>query len=188
MRITHIGRRGSWRSVADAARTTVGLEAGQGDPSSDWKRRMLLCEHSPIRKIIINWTWADLLWWVQTHFTRHHAGVEWFVKTSRADRTGIPRESLSQSALVNVEGDANAQAVISISRKRLCCKASPETREAWKTLLEALKPIEPELYSVCVPDCIYRGYCYEYKTCGYYLTDEFQARLTEYRGEGSRDE
>ena len=41
---------GTWRDVANAARTTIGQEAGEGEPSSKWKRRMLLAEHSPIRK------------------------------------------------------------------------------------------------------------------------------------------
>jgi hypothetical protein len=32
--------------------------------------------------------------------------------------------------------------------------------------LEELKFIEPELYSCCMPDCMYRGGCKEFKSCG----------------------
>ena len=76
---------------------------------------------------------------------------------------------------------ANANALIAISRKRLCACASPETREAWEALLETIRETEPELYAACVPDCIYRGWCYEYKSCGWFRTEEFQKRLAEYR-------
>jgi len=181
MKISFIKVTNTWRDVADAARTTIGKDAGEGEPSSNWKRRMLLAEHSPIRKIHVNWKWVDLLWWVQTHFTRHKFGVEWFVQTSRTDRTGIDRNTLSQSSLVNVEGQANAQAIINISRKRLCSKASPETRQAWIVFLNSLKELEPELVSICVPDCVYRGWCYEYDSCKFHLTDGYQMILKTYR-------
>lgn len=88
---------------------------------------------------------------------------------------------MSQSNLVEHEFLANAQALINISRKRLCNQASKETREAWKEILESIKGDQPELYTVCVPDCIYRGWCYEYKSCGYHKTEQYQQRLIEYR-------
>jgi len=47
-----LGIRGSWRDITDSARTTVNKEAGKKEPSSNWKRRMLLCEHSPIRNYL----------------------------------------------------------------------------------------------------------------------------------------
>lgn len=182
MRVQLLDIVGTWREVADAARTTIGLEAGTGEPSSSWKRRMLLAEHSPIRKLRVNWKWRDLFWWVQTHFTRHHVGVEWFVSTSRTDRTGVDRSTIGQDAPVNVEGEANAQAIINISRKRLCFEhPSKETRQAWQEFLASIKDAQPELYQVCVPDCIYRGWCYEYKGCNYHLTDAYRRRLAEYR-------
>jgi hypothetical protein len=181
MEVKFIKVKGTWREVADAARTTIGMEAGENEPSSNWKRKMLLAEHSPIRKIHINWKWINLLWWVQTHFTRHKYGVEWWVSTSRSDRTGVDRSKIGQDAPVNVEGEANPQALINISRKRLCNQASKETREAWKLFLENLKDKEPELYNVCVRDCIYRGWCYEYKSCGFHKTDKFKEQLNNYR-------
>lgn len=181
MEVNLIKTKGTWRDVGDAARVTIGMEAGEGEPSSSWKRRMLLCEHSPIRKIHINWKWTDLLWWVQTHFTRHKYGVEWWVSTSRSDRTGVDRNTIGQDAPVNVEGEANIQAIINISRKRLCNQASKETRVAWKAFLCKLAQVEPEIDSVCVPDCIYRGWCYEYRSCNFHKTEEFQKQLKKYR-------
>lgn len=172
---------GTWRNVADSARTTVNMEEGTGEPSSRWKKNMLLAEHSPIRKIHISWKWYDLKRWVSDHFVRHHNGIEHFVKTDRSDRTGINRDNLSQSSLTNHECEANPQSIINVSRKRLCNQASHDTREAWKKVLEEIKPLEPELYSVCVPECIYRGFCPEMKSCGYHKTSEYKRRLELYR-------
>jgi len=181
MKISFLKIKGDWQEVKDAAMTTIGKDAG-ATPSSEWKRRMLLCEHSPIRKLIVKWKWTSIFWWVQTHFTRHHVGVEWHVPTSRTDRTGIDRtEEGSQSNLISVEGEANAQAIINISRRRLCMLASKETREAWIVFLMRLSTYEPELARVSVPDCVYRGYCYEYKTCGYFTTKAYQMELERYR-------
>ena len=77
---------------------------------------------------------------------------------------------------------ANAQAIINISRKRLCSCASKETREAWKQVLEVLKEVDPILVEKCVPECIYRGFCPEFdKCCGYCNTKEYQEQLEKYR-------
>jgi hypothetical protein len=188
MQVELLKRLGTWMDVKYAARTTVNKDGDEfQEPTSLWKKRMLLAEHSPIRKLIFNWKWCGLLWWVQTHFTRHKFGVEWFVSTSREDRTGVPRDLPdSQNNPVDVEGFANAQAVINISRKRLCNKASLKTQIAWQKFLLTIKDSEPELFAVCVPNCVYRGYCYEMESCGFYKTPSYEAWLSAYR-EGVRN-
>jgi hypothetical protein len=181
MEIDAVIVRGTWREVADAARTTVGLEKGRGEPSARWKRQMLLAEHSPIRQLMLKWKWRGLKYWVSVHFVRHKIGIEHFVRTQRSDRTGRDRNQLAQSATVDHECLADAQAVINISRKRLCRQASRETQAAWMFFLEAVSGQEPELVSVCVPECVYRGFCPEMKSCGYSRTPEFQEALVRYR-------
>jgi hypothetical protein len=181
MNVKFLGIRGSWRDVADAARTTINMEAGEKEPSSSWKRRMLLCEHSPIRQLFIKCKWYDLKSWVSVHFVRHKFGIEHWVRTQREDRTGTNRDELPQGSLVEHEFMASTQSMINISRKRLCNQASKETREAWQEVLNSIKDTEPELYSVCVPDCIYRGWCYEYKSCGYHKTEAFKEKLDKFR-------
>ena len=42
--------KGTWREVADSCRTTINLEAGTGEPTDAWKKRILISEHSPIRQ------------------------------------------------------------------------------------------------------------------------------------------
>lgn len=173
--------KGSWRDVADAARTTIHREPGRSDPSRQWRRRMLLAEHSPIRQLIVKVKWRNLPYWVSTHFVRHWLGIVHWVRTQRSDRTGIDRDTIPQGALVEHEFEANAQALINISRKRLCNQASKETREAWVKVLDEVARVDPDIYDVCVPDCIYRGYCYEYETCGYHKSAAFERALAIYR-------
>lgn len=170
-----------WQSIKNATLNTISLNKGSY-PDSEYKRKLLISEHSPIRKLTFGWRWEELKSWVSVHITRHKIGIDHFVSTRRTDRTGIDRNALRQDEHVNHECEANAQAIINISRKRLCHCASLETREAWKMFLdEVVKPNEPELYSVCVKECVYRGFCPEFKTCNYHKTDKYKQELAEYR-------
>jgi len=171
----------NWRKVADAARTTIGMGNGTKEPKDSWKKRILLAEHSPIRKLKAEWKWEGLKYWVSVHLVRHWNGISHFVKTQRSDRTGTNRDKAPQDALVNHEAEANAQALINISRKRLCAQASKETREAWNDVKEAVKSSDEVLASVMVPECIYRGFCPEFECCGYSKTEGFEKDLIEYR-------
>ena len=83
MKIKFLKVKGTWREVADAARTTIRREEGEGEPSSKWKKRILLAEHSPVRKLCFNWKWVDLPYWVSVHFVRHKFGIEHFVSAKR---------------------------------------------------------------------------------------------------------
>lgn len=181
LRVEILDVKGSWREVADAARVTVGLPPGEGRPSSKWIKQMLLAEHSPIRKIIVSWRWYELPYWVSVHFTRHKIGIEHWVKAQRSDRTNVDRNNLPQNAPIIHECTANAQALINISRKRLCSRAAKETRQAWKMFLDKLKEYEPELVSVCVPECVYRGFCPELKSCGFIMTEDYKVMRLNYK-------
>lgn len=181
MKLEFIEIKGNWRSVADAARTTVSKSVGDKEPSSIWKKKILLAEHSPIRQLIVKWKWVDLPYWVSTHFVRHKIGIEHWVSTQREDRTGVARNKLLQTDLVWHECEANAQALINISRKRLCANAAIETRKAWLLVLDNLYKLEPELHSCCVPDCVYRGHCCEMKSCGYNRSPKFIDACHQYR-------
>ena len=175
------GTRSTWRDVADAARTTINKEAGNGEPSSAWKKRILLAEHSPIRQLVFRWKWVGLKSWVSVHLVRHKFGIDHFVSTQRSDRTGVDRNASRQDAPVTHECIANAQAIMNISRKRLCNQASPETREAWKQRIAAIAVADPALAACCVPECVYRGFCPEFKCCGFANGPHFQQAVEAYR-------
>ena len=170
----------NWQDIKDSTMNTIGKTTGKY-PDSEWKRKLIMSEHSPIRRMKFYWRWKDLPYFVSTHMVRHKIGIEHFVSTQRSDRTGIDRNNLTQSNPVNHACEADAQALINISRKRLCSCASPETREAWKLVKDKIAETEPELASCMVRECIYRGFCPEMFSCGYHKTEAFQRELEEYR-------
>ena len=170
-----------WPKVKRAARTTISKEGDGAYPSDSWKKTILLAEHSPIRRIRFSWKWADLKSWVSVHFVRHKIGIEQWVSTQRSDRTGKNRDEIPQGALVSHECEADAQALIFISRRRLCSQASPETRAAWQEVKNEVSAIDPVLGSVMVRECIYRGFCPEFQSCGYVDTEEYRQELERYR-------
>ena len=178
-----------WKRALNAARRTIGKEPLNKEPSKSWRAKMLLAEHSPIRLVEFEWTWKDIMQWVTTHLVRHHEGCEKFVHTQRGDRRAIldeynvsSRNELPQGATNDMDMTANAQALISISRKRLCNCASKETREAWKQVQDAIREVDPVMADKMVPECIYRGFCPEFiNPCGYANTEKYQQDLKRYR-------
>lgn len=156
----------TWQEIKNATMTTINLTKGKM-PDSDWKLKLIMAEHSPIRGLIFRWRWKDLKSWVSVHFVRHKFGIDHWVSTQRTDRTGVNRDELPQGSLVNHECLANAQALINISRKRLCNCASEETRNAWKEVKENVSKVEPELAQCMVRECVYRGFCPEVICCGF---------------------
>lgn len=159
----------NWKKIKSACMTTISKEAGDKEPSSEWKRKLLLCEHSPIRRGTVSWKWDAIPYAISTHFVRHHEGVEKWVGTQRADRTEVKdRSERSQMNPVPMEMEANIQALINISYKRLCTCADPLTRKYWENTLLAIKEYDEDIFWACVPQCIRCGGCPEYQPCGFY--------------------
>lgn len=145
------------------------------EPSDEFKKQMILSEHSPLRELEFDIKMYGIPYWVSNHFVRHvHAQP--FVSTSRPDITGsnVSRHDMRQDDLVNLQLSLNAQEIINISKLRLCNKASKETREIWYKVIDELVQIEPYLASACVPQCVYRGFCPEPKSCGFSLAGTFK--------------
>lgn len=158
--------KGDWLEVVDDCRSTVGKPPLGKEPSEQFKRSILIAEHSPIRDISIKWKWSNIPSWVATHWSRHK--FEKYIKTQRSDRTGIDRNKLLQDAPVDFTGEANCQHLIDTMRKRLCRQASQETREYAEDLKAAIHEVQPELSDVLCPSCVYRGFCSEIVPCGYW--------------------
>lgn len=159
-----------WLKIKVACMTTISKKA-KNIPDSEWKRKLLICEHSPLRRGEISWKWENIPYAISTHFARHHEGCEKFIGTSREDRTGKKRQDRSQMDYVPMEMDANIQALINISAKRLCFCADPITREYWKSLLLEIKKKDADIFWACVPQCIRCGSCVEpFSNCNFYNT------------------
>ena len=180
--------KGTWEEVVNRARTTVHKDELGKEPSDSFKRKILRAEHSPIRSLIFNFKITNVKSWVATHLVRHHVGVEKWVRTQRTDRTGVNRDELPQSAEVEMEIEANAQALINMSRKRLCNQASPETREVMEAMKKEVSKRDKFIAEVMVKECVYRGFCPEMKPCGYAETPQFQKEVNKYRNPDKEEE
>ena len=108
--------KGTWNEVVNRARTTVNKSEIDKEPSDDFKRKILRAEHSPIRGLIFCFKITNLKSWIATHLVRHHVGVEKWVRTQRTDRTGLDRNEIPQGAEVEMEIEANTQALINLAR------------------------------------------------------------------------
>ena len=146
----------------DLAKRACEFTLHRGALSTVNLKRLYASEHSPIRTQLYWIEMKNIPAFVSTHLVRHKVGVEHFVQTHRVDRGA--EELANRETPVHHAMLINAQALINMARKRLCANASPETR----LLMETIKnQVEPELAPYLVPDCDYRGGCYEFKCCGY---------------------
>ena len=159
-----------WKKIKSGCMTTISKQAGDKEPSSEWKRKLLICQHSPIRRGEVSWKWEEIPYAISTHFARHHEGCEKFIGTSRADRTEIKdRSQRTQMDCVPMEMDANIQALLNISERRLCTCADPLTTKYWNEVLDVIKEYDEDIYWACVPQCVRCGGCIElFSDCNFY--------------------
>lgn len=157
-----------WTEIKNQCRHTSNKEDTDTPATREFIKKILISEHSPIRLGRIKWSWDGIKSWVSVHFARHWLGWDKWVSTQRTDRTGINRDECRQDALVDMDVEANPQALINVSRYRLCRQSADETRKEMEGLkIEIKKEGEKELSDVLVPNCIYRVGCPEFHSCGY---------------------
>lgn len=165
-----ITRLTDWNLVVDEARRTAWKDSLGHEPSRNFKLKALMSRHSPIQALLFRIEFKDIPYWVSVHLVRHHTVDGHWVSSQRPDRspTGTDRHSLPQDALVNHDIILNAQEILYISKKRLCAKASKETREIWSKVVSELRNIgEVELSAFCKPECWWCGNkCPESAPCG----------------------
>lgn len=174
---------GSWRRALDLARRTVGKKALNKEPSEQWKRKILLQEHSPIRAVEYIIHFEDIRQWVSVHLVRHWLGFIPFVHSQRQDRRVLDcqRDELPQGSLNDMDVLVNAQALINVSKKRLCGKASGETRHAWTLVKNEMQKIDPPMADMMVSECIYRGFCpYGIDSCGFVNSKKYKDERQKY--------
>jgi len=173
-----------WILARNNGRTTMGLKNKDSVLSGEEKIRMLLSEHSTIRSLVCQWEWVDLPSWASVHITRHKIGIEHYVQTQRNDRQNeYDRRKAPQDSPVIHKCIANAQAIINVSKVRLCAQASKETGLAWRIFLQQLSLCSKEIAGLCVSSCVYRnGICPEvYADCKFRETDYFMEVASKYR-------
>lgn len=130
-------------------------------------KKMYKAEHSPIRERKF---WVEVKRcpvFVANHFRTHNVGIEHFHLSHRSDRTGINDTITNRLTPTSFSFMCNAQSLINMARKRLCNKASKETRDVMKLIrLCLLDGVDPALAECMVPECEYRGQCNELHSCG----------------------
>lgn len=157
----------SWKRALNAARETVGKPPLNKEPSDKWIDSILYAEHSPIRLVEYDIHFEEIPNFVVGHLVRHHEGCEKFVQSNREDRSGNDPTTINRLTPVNMTMTCNAQALINISRKRLCYCASKETREVWQMVKNEMEKVDPIMAKHMCKECTYRGFCPEMKSCGF---------------------
>ena len=137
----------------------------RGQTSKASLDKMYKCEHSPIRTQLF---WVEMIGiptFVSVHLVRHKHGVEHFVMSNREDRGGTGKED--RYTPINHSMFINAQALIQMSRKRLCGSAHLEAQKVMQAIKYEIEKIDPDLARYMVRECEYRnGVCPELKCCG----------------------
>ena len=159
--------KGDWLEILNDCRATVKKPPLGKEPSKEFKRGMIICEHSPIRDMWVKFQWIGMKYWEAMHWKTHI--WEGKVNTQRNDRQNLyDRNKAPQDMPVDFVGDANIQHTIDTMRKRLCRMASTETRETAEDFKRELRSVEPEWSDGLVPNCIYRCGCPEMDGCKWY--------------------
>lgn len=153
-----------WMFCKRCALVTVGKEAVK-EPTQEWKHKLLEARHSPIRVLQFAFE-LELPYWVSVHLCRHiHAQP--FVKSQRNDRQNdYDRTKAPQDEKVKMIWHMNAEELMTIANKRLCYKASKETRQIVQMMCDVVLQKCPEFNGLLVPMCKYHGgKCHEIIPC-----------------------
>ena len=155
-----------WKRIKNHCRTTVNKKFSDIEATDNFKKKLLISEHTPIRLLEFDWTWEGIKYWVSTEWSRHR--FEKFITSQRNDRQNrYDRNKTPQDAPVNFDGFSNMQNNIDAWRKRLCYQATKEARELAEDFKIELHKTHPNESNVLVPNCIYRWGCSEFSCCGH---------------------
>lgn len=164
IKLTKYPDENDWIECKRRALWTSGFKQVITLPDIRWKERILKARHSPIRWLRFSFDLIDVPYWVTVHLVRHvHAQP--YVQSQRNDRQDeYDRNTAPQGAPVNMIWDMNAEELMVIANKRLCRKASPETRAVVEEMCRLVRAQCPEFEDVLVPMCAYAG-CHEMEPC-----------------------
>jgi hypothetical protein len=155
-----------WMLCKKCTLNTVGKDSTKL-PTAEWKHKLLLSEHSPIRTLNFCIK-MQIPYYVSVHFCRHFTGVTHFVQSQRNDRqSNYDRTRAPQDAPVSHMMYVNAQELMFMARRRLCMQADPFTRDVMTDICAQVEMLCPEFEGTFEPMCYYRGgRCTEFYCCG----------------------
>lgn len=92
------------------------------------------------------------------------------------------QENSDRYTPVNLGLLVNAQSLIDMAKLRLCGQAHKETIHVFSAIKQAIQKIDPDLASMMVRKCVYRGgICGETRCCGFNNSSNFIEEMNEYR-------
>lgn len=160
-----------WLEVRRRALVTVGKDTVKS-PTREWRKRILEARHSPIRYLRFSF-YLEIPYWVSVHLCRHiHAQP--YVRSQRNDRQDeYDRNAARQDQVVSMIWDMNAEELMVIANKRLCNKASKETRDVVEMMCAQAEIVCSELNGLLVPACFHQGgTCHEMDPCNLCETED----------------
>lgn len=176
MKVLSITQIGDWQTVRNVARLTQGKSPIFSEVSEDFKRKMIVSRHEPLKTLnylII----VECPQWVAMHLVRHKHSLH-FVESSRDDITGMPRDP---NRIVKYALMANPVGLMDAAEKRLCSRASDETQELMHLIADEFIVREPLLYDRLQPSCVVKGYCPEqFNPCRYIETPRYKIERQRY--------
>lgn len=92
------------------------------------------------------------------------AAISYFGEHAFLNFPGTERP-VDRNTLINHSLLANAEALINMSRKRLCYASHKTTVGVFARLRNAIRPVDPDLADNMYPECVACGYCPELKPC-----------------------
>jgi len=137
-----------WDVANYCARKTQNPEAKfiEGkEPSLDFKKRLLLSDHSPLREVRLLIE-MDLMNKTQNHVVRHNVGVQWFVSTLRSDIVDSDDLKVHRQTERSLAFSINLSALVGIIRKRTCRVSEDATVRLFQKLTEKVIKLDPKLF------------------------------------------
>lgn len=103
-------------------------------------------------------------------------------RTETAHTIRLLPEQFDRYAPTDLAIIVNAEALITMSHKRMCKKASDETHKVFLAIREKIGECDPDLQCHLVPTCVFRnGICPEPNSCLYYASEPGRSQLQLYQ-------
>jgi hypothetical protein len=141
------------------------------------------CLHSPARTQWFKVKMYGIPTSVSIHLARHNGGgTLHYVKTNRPDRGSVIKAD--RDTPVNHMIWCNAEMLINIAHARMCYKSEAPTVKVMAAVAEATQQVDPDLFELLVPKCVYLQRCPELKSCGFFKEVSAGVEATKLDDEG----
>ena len=137
-------------------------------PTSEWKEKILIARHSPIRYLRYSFLITDIPSNISVHLCRHIHSQPYCSSLRNDRQDAMDGDKAPRDTPINMIYDVNAEELMVIANKRLCGRASEKTQAVVCDMCgEAIK-VTPELQQCLIPMCWYLRHCPEMQSCGYW--------------------